>query len=91
MSAETLRAMLKSDDVEVRRAATLACGMKDDKAHVPDLIDRLADDEEIVNITWTNDRGGQGIASGSAIWTVNGVSLQPGINILTLTVLLALS
>ena len=48
MSAETLRAMLKSDDVEVRRAATLACGMKDDKAHVPDLIDRLADDEEIV-------------------------------------------
>src|SRR5439155_20126534 len=43
MSPETLRGMLKADDVELRRAAALACAMKDDKAHVPDLIDRLTD------------------------------------------------
>jgi len=48
MSPETLRGMLKADDVELRRAAALACAMKDDKAHVPDLIDRLTDDEEMV-------------------------------------------
>jgi hypothetical protein len=48
MTADTLRAMLKSDEVELRRAAVLACAMKDDKAHVPDLIDRLLDDEEAV-------------------------------------------
>lgn len=48
MSAETLRGMLKADDVELRRAAVLACAMKDDKTHAPDLIDRLTDDEEFV-------------------------------------------
>ena len=40
--------MLKSEDVELRRAAILACAMKDDKAHIPDLIARLADDEDVV-------------------------------------------
>ncbi|MDB5307533.1 MAG: hypothetical protein JWO38_1735 [Gemmataceae bacterium] len=48
MTAESLRGMVKSDDPELRRGAVLACAMKDDKTHVPDLIDRLADDEEIV-------------------------------------------
>jgi hypothetical protein len=48
MTATTLRAMLKADDPEVRRAAALACGMKDAKNHVPDLIDRLTDEEEYV-------------------------------------------
>lgn len=48
MTATSLRAMLKADDPEVRRAAALACGMKDDKAHVPDLIERITDPEEYV-------------------------------------------
>ena len=48
MSADTLRAMLKSGDAEVRRAAALACAMKEEWAHIPDLIDRLTDDEEFV-------------------------------------------
>jgi hypothetical protein len=43
MSAVTLRGMLKADDVELRRAAALACAMKDDKEHVPDLIVALED------------------------------------------------
>jgi hypothetical protein len=48
MNADTLRGLLKDADAELRRGAVLACAMKDDQAHVPDLIDRLADDEELV-------------------------------------------
>lgn len=43
MSANTLRGMLRADDAELRRAAALACAMKDDKDHVPDLIGLVAD------------------------------------------------
>lgn len=48
MNATTLRGMLKADDAELRRAAALACAMKDDKAHVPDLIAVLEDKDENV-------------------------------------------
>ena len=48
MTADTLRTMLTHDAAELRRAAALACAMKDDKGHVPDLIDRLTDDEDVV-------------------------------------------
>jgi hypothetical protein len=50
MSPETLREMMKSDDPELRRAAVLAAAMKDDRSHVPDLIDRIKkdDDESVV-------------------------------------------
>jgi outer membrane biosynthesis protein TonB len=43
MSANTLRGMLRADDAELRRAAALACAMKDDKDHVPDLIGLIED------------------------------------------------
>jgi hypothetical protein len=45
MTAATLRAKLAEESPELRRAAALACGMKDDKSYVPDLI-RLLDDPE---------------------------------------------
>jgi HEAT repeat protein len=48
MTAATLREELKDDDPEIRRAAALACAMKDDKSHVPDLIPLLEDREPIV-------------------------------------------
>jgi hypothetical protein len=48
MSAETLTGMMKAEDAELRRGAALAAAMKDDKAHIPDLIDRLSDDEDLV-------------------------------------------
>jgi hypothetical protein len=48
MTAGTLRAELKDDDPEIRRAASLACAMKDDKSHVPDLIPLLDDPEPLV-------------------------------------------
>jgi len=48
MSAATLRGMVKSEDVELRRAAILACAMREDRTHIPDLIARLTDEEEAV-------------------------------------------
>jgi hypothetical protein len=48
MTADTLRQELKDDDPEIRRAAALACAMKDDKNHIPDLIPLLEDREPIV-------------------------------------------
>jgi hypothetical protein len=45
MTPATLRGKLTEEDAEVRRAAALACGMKDDKEYVPDLL-RLLDDAE---------------------------------------------
>ena len=48
MTAETLRAMVKERDVELRRGAALAMAMKDDKALLPDLIAALLDEEDIV-------------------------------------------
>jgi hypothetical protein len=48
MTADTLRTELKDDDPEIRRAASLACAMKDDKIHVPDLIPLLDDPEPLV-------------------------------------------
>lgn len=55
MTAASLREMLKSDEPELRRAAALACAMKDDAAHIPDLIDRLGDDSPSV---WLAAKGG---------------------------------
>jgi hypothetical protein len=43
MNAATVRNKLKDDHAEVRRAAALACAMKDDKSFVPDLIAALDD------------------------------------------------
>jgi hypothetical protein len=48
MTPDTLRAMMKADEAELRRAAALACGMKDDKAHVPDLIELIIDPSDDV-------------------------------------------
>jgi hypothetical protein len=48
MNAATLRGMLKAADAELRRAAALACAMKDDKAHAPDLVGALEDKDPAV-------------------------------------------
>jgi hypothetical protein len=45
MTAATLRERLRDNDREMRRAAALACAMKEDKSHIPDLI-ALIDDAE---------------------------------------------
>ncbi|MCS6851876.1 MAG: hypothetical protein NZ700_11990 [Gemmataceae bacterium] len=48
MTAATLRDKLQEDHPEIRRAAALACAMKDDKSHVPDLIPLLDDPRPLV-------------------------------------------
>jgi hypothetical protein len=48
MTAETLRSMAKDEEPELRRAAILAMAMKDEKAHVRDLVAALLDEEEVV-------------------------------------------
>ncbi|MFO0823192.1 MAG: HEAT repeat domain-containing protein [Gemmataceae bacterium] len=48
MNGDTLRGMAKAEDPELRRAAVLAMAMKDEKAHIPDLVAALTDEEDFV-------------------------------------------
>lgn len=48
MTAATLRDKLQDDNVEVRRAGTLACGRKNAKEHIADLLQLLDDPEKDV-------------------------------------------
>ena len=41
------------------------------------------DNVGVTQITWTNSRGGSGIASGTTSWSVGNVSLQSGLNLFT--------
>jgi hypothetical protein len=36
-------------------------------------------------VTWVNDRGGSGTATGTSVWSVANVALQPGQNVITVT------
>ncbi len=44
-----------------------------------------ADNVGVRQVTWTSDRGGSGTASGTTTWSVGGIALQSGSNVLTLT------
>lgn len=48
MKSETLHRYLQDDLPEIRRAAALACAMKEEVEHVPGLIDLLRDPEPVV-------------------------------------------
>jgi hypothetical protein len=48
MKADTLTNYLKDDEAEIRRAAALACALKESKAHVPQLIDMLRETDPVV-------------------------------------------
>jgi hypothetical protein len=39
----------------------------------------------ITNVTWTNSAGGGGTAAGTNNWSINGIALQTGTNVLTVT------
>ena len=36
-------------------------------------------------VAWTNSRGGSGEANGGRAWFANGIALQPGLNVITVT------
>jgi hypothetical protein len=44
-----------------------------------------ADAVGVTQVTWTNDRGGSGTATGTTSWSVAGIALQSGANIITVT------
>jgi hypothetical protein len=44
-----------------------------------------ADDIGVTQVTWSSDRGGSGTATGTTTWSVSGISLLPGTNVLTVT------
>lgn len=39
----------------------------------------------ITSVVWSNDRGGSGTATGTTAWSVNGITLQTGVNLITVT------
>ena len=40
----------------------------------------------IKGVTWRSDRGGEGIGLGTTSWSIDGIDLQPGDNVVTVTV-----
>ena len=43
------------------------------------------DDGALASVTWVNDRGGSGLATGTTTWSAPGVALKPGANVITVT------
>ncbi|MEP9411030.1 MAG: hypothetical protein HRF42_06435, partial [Candidatus Brocadia sp.] len=39
----------------------------------------------VMRVTWENDRGGSGTASGTTSWSISGISLMTGKNVITVT------
>ncbi len=39
----------------------------------------------VTQVTWANNRGGSGTATGTTSWSVNGIALQSGSNVITIT------
>jgi hypothetical protein len=50
-----------------------------------DLTGTASDNRAVTQVTWTNSRGGTGIASGTTSWSASRIVLQPGQNVLTAT------
>ena len=44
-----------------------------------------SDSVGVTQVTWSNNRGGNGTASGTTAWSITGISLQGGTNIITVT------
>jgi hypothetical protein len=44
-----------------------------------------ADDVAVTSVTWVNNRGGSGTATGTTNWSVSNVALQPGVNVITVS------
>jgi|GEM_PF-2178340 len=44
-----------------------------------------SDNVSVAAVTWSNNRGGSGRATGTTSWSVPGITLQPGSNVLTVT------
>jgi len=52
---------------------------------VVDLSGTAADNGSVSEISWTNDRGGSGMALGTSSWSISGISLTEGPNTITVS------
>jgi len=43
------------------------------------------DNTAVTQVLWNNDRGGSGTAVGTNSWSVSGINLSPGLNVITVT------
>ncbi len=50
-----------------------------------DISGTASDDVGVTRVTWSNDRGGGGDCTGATSWSVSGISLFDGVNIITVT------
>jgi hypothetical protein len=48
-----------------------------------DLGGTASDNVGVTSVTWSNNRGGSGTATGTTSWSVKGIVLKPGINVVT--------
>ena len=48
-----------------------------------DISGTASDNVAITQVTWSNDRGGSGTASGLGIWSISGIQLSSGSNVIT--------
>ena len=46
---------------------------------------KATDNTSVVSIRWFNDRGGMGAVNGKSDWSVTGIVLQPGLNLIRVT------
>ena len=44
-----------------------------------------ADTVGVTQVSWSNDRGGSGVATGTTSWSITGITLQSGANVITVT------
>jgi hypothetical protein len=45
----------------------------------------VSDNASVAEVTWSNDRGGSGTATGTTVWTTADIPLQTGKNVITVT------
>ncbi|MCE5324382.1 Ig-like domain-containing protein [bacterium] len=50
-----------------------------------DIAGNVTDDTSVARVTWSNDRGGSGTCTGTTSWAKNGIYLEPGTNVITIT------
>ena len=50
-----------------------------------DLAGTASDDVAVAYVTWSNDRGGSGTCTGTTSWSVTGIPLEVGANVITVT------
>ena len=53
------------------------------KAEFVTLSGTASDDVDLAEVTWTNSRGGNGRATGTANWSIANLALQNGVNVIT--------